>query len=826
MKKTFKIILAAVAMAAIAVSCAKEPNGYEPDDSGAVVLEAFGPNPVLRGSSLSFIGKHLDIVKSVEFGGGVVVTSLTDKTEGGFKVIVPMEAETGKLTLTYDGGTIVTSSDLTFTEQYSISEAKAESSPLKPGDLVTVTGEYLNNVTSLGFAGNQKALTDAEQFTEQDRHKIVAPVPRGAASGKLFLMDANGNQLFSEEEFTVAQPAISGISPLSVRPGDELTITGTLLESVDEIAFHGASAIEIADAVSVTDTKLVVKVPGTVQDGTISITSAAGVQAVSADAITVKVPTGLAVAAESVFKAGLNVVITGTDIDLVTGVAFGNETVETFTNDGSKVTAAIPVKAVDGAITISTASGKSVQTESITLVKPVITAVSPAAITAGDDVTVTGTDLDLVVSLTIGGADMEFETVSATELKVSTSATVPSGKVGVKAANGVSAESEAEITVSYDALVNVTSLTSPASVGDEVVMEGSNFNLIDAIYFGDVKVTAYSERTDTRFAFLIPEGVDTGSWNPRFVLFNGDEEVCAYAIDVKGKITTLLIWEGEQNVGTAWDGSAVLNLAWQHLFDAIPYGCVLHVEYVTNSDADYQQIAPLDGDWALLSCCEPFNNGYGCIDVGAGTTHFQVDLNNADVDLLVAKGLVCKGFNVTYTKVYLTYENKDTEPILPTDIMLNDYEAHGGHDGSWDGSWSGCASAVEEGGNHVLEITSEATGAWIINCNHFDDVKPALPEGESIENYVVKIDIFIPSGWAQDGTCKAQLVLGDQWCWWGETFLAGITGNGKWATYTFSHTFTGAHNLMGGTNGLYIDGTSSQALPVGMKFDNFRLSHK
>jgi len=820
MKKVIRILLSTAAVAAVVASCAKEPAGYEVDKT-AVVLEAYGPNPVLRGATLTFVGQNLDKITSVELGGGVTITEFTDKSANKFTLTVPIEAEAGAPVLTYAGGTITAKTALTFTEPFYITKVTGSADPLVPGDLLTIEGDYLNNIVSVGFANNQNAVTLSESFTEATRYKIIAPVARGAVSGRIFIADANGNQFYSEESLTVSQPTVGAVSPATARPGDEVTISGTMFSSIDAITFAGSSAIEADGFEVVSEKSIKVTVPADVHDGAIALLTAAGEKLQTTNEIAVKVPSNLAVAAASGFKAGNDITITGDDIDLVTSVAFGSVAVEDFVNDGTTVTATIPATAVDGVVTLGTAAEKTVDTEALTLVKPVITSVSPTAITAGADITVTGTDLDLVASVTMAGEAMTFDAVSETQIIVHTTATVPSGTIIVKAANGVTSESES-ITVTYDSLLTITSFPSSASVGEEITMEGSNFNIIDAIYFGDVKVTAYTERTNTRFIFQIPADVQTGTYNVRFVLFNGDEETCPYAIEVKGAISSVVAWEGECDLGDSW--GAYLQLSGDKFAGMFP-GCDLHVEYsIITSSSKGPQLKLMNGSWAVLAGFPA--NEWGCVDMEPGSSHYSFTPTAQDVADLTSGGMVVAGQAVIITKVYYTYENTKPEPVLPTDIMLNDYEKHGNHDGSWDASWSGCAGVVEEDGNHYLEVTSEAVNAWIINCNHFDDVKPALPDGEVIENYVVKMDIFIPAGWSQDGTCKAQLVLGDQWNWWGETFLAGITGNGMWQTFTFEHGFSGAFNLMGGTNGLFIDGSSVQALPVGMKFDNFRLSHK
>ena len=60
--RTSIILLSAGLM--LLAACEKGPNGYTVDKD-AVVLEAYGPNPVLRGSDLKFVGQNLDRITSV-----------------------------------------------------------------------------------------------------------------------------------------------------------------------------------------------------------------------------------------------------------------------------------------------------------------------------------------------------------------------------------------------------------------------------------------------------------------------------------------------------------------------------------------------------------------------------------------------------------------------------------------------------------------------------------------------------------------------------------------------------------------------------------------
>ena len=180
---------------------------------------------------------------------------------------------------------------------------------------------------------------------------------------------------------------------------------------------HGEEVVALHDEVHFTDVDFVladdhksvtVELPASVADGEVVLTSYAGKE-FKAGAYTTVIPTGVAIAAETRYKAGLNAVVTGKDLDLVTKAELAGTALE-FGYADNKLTFAIPSKAVDGTVVLTLANGKTVATEAIELVKPTITEMTPLELYAGDEnITVKGTDLDLVVSATLGGRDAEFE---------------------------------------------------------------------------------------------------------------------------------------------------------------------------------------------------------------------------------------------------------------------------------------------------------------------------------------------------------------------------------------------------------------------------------
>jgi hypothetical protein len=654
MKHIKYYIMAVAALALTVTGCDNGPDGYEVSGSGTVI-EALGPNPILRGADMSVVGQHVDRVTSVIFPSGIEIGSsdFKDVTSGSFKVTVPMDAAPGYVKVVYKGGSYESKTVISYTEPFEITSISPTDKSLVMGDEVTVKGEYLNNITSIGFVNG--VVVDSTDFISQSRYEIVFPVARGSVSGKIYVADVNGNQAYSEENLTITQPSIVSVSPTAVRPGDVVTITGTLLDQIDKVTFSGSSAINVSDFTSVTKTAIKVTVPFDIHDGPVSITTAAAAVLESSEAMNVKVPSNLTIVPETRYKAGLNVVISGTDLDLVTAVDFGSVSGD-FTYASGKIKAVIPETASDGKVTLSTASGKSVDTPEITLVKPVISSFSPSSVVAGDKFDIIGEDLDLVKSATLNGTDIPFETVSATKLTFTTSAIHSTGKVILKCANGVTVTSNNDMTITYNSIVIVSSLTSSASVGDYVTMTGSKFNMIESIYFGTVKVTDYSKREDTEMIFKIPDSVESGTYNIKFVLTTGDEETCSSSIDVKGAVTTVDIFSGSTDLGTGW--STVVNLAWQGLFNDMPQGSQLYVEYETTDEASYSQVKLMRGsDWTVLTSVTDAN-AWGCIEVAKGSTGVTYALNTQDVNDLVAAGLVVGGYSVKITKVYYTYPNQ------------------------------------------------------------------------------------------------------------------------------------------------------------------------
>ncbi|MBO5602455.1 MAG: hypothetical protein J5957_07640, partial [Prevotella sp.] len=188
-----------------------------------VNLNAFGPNPVLRGGTLRFVGSNLDQIASIQIPGISAITNYEVVRAGipsEIRITVPKDGpEVGVIILTTKTNqTITTQRELTYTENIEFEGFSPAS--VMPGDVVTITGDYLNLIHSLAFAEN--VVVGEENFLSHDRYSITVAVPENAQTGKIELYtldltaateDALDYQILtSENAIEIGVPSISKIS--------------------------------------------------------------------------------------------------------------------------------------------------------------------------------------------------------------------------------------------------------------------------------------------------------------------------------------------------------------------------------------------------------------------------------------------------------------------------------------------------------------------------------------------------------------------------------------------------------------------------------------
>lgn len=484
---------------------------------------SYGPNPVLRGGVLTFKGANLDQITEIDLPGAEAITSINVVTSGKnseINIEVPAEkCEPGIVTLkTAKNGEIKTLTPITYIENlkftgFYVGENK-ENLIGSVGDVLTLEGDYLNNITSVIFANGYTM--DAENFKSQTRYQIQLVIPAEAGEGRFQISDGN-NYMYSEGALSINAPEIdanNAIGKSLIKAGETEVLRGTSLDQIASIELNGAT-VEAADFKSQTASEITFVISSKVADGEITAVTKSGIR-ISFGEITTVVPSQL-VATPSPIKNGEEITISGKDMDLITGIAFPNAKESKLNKvETTKVTSTVPEDAQEGDITLSLDNGKTV-TVAYTLVKPTVTACAPAAITAGEKTIIKGTDLDLVKSITFPGDVEQTVEKFAAQNANAIAVTVPAACAGT----GFKLNLKNGTTINIDGQLSIKAATDPAIAsiapgeaiaGSTITITGKNFQNIQNLYIGSYKVNRYTSRTNTEIVCQVPANAEVGTY--------------------------------------------------------------------------------------------------------------------------------------------------------------------------------------------------------------------------------------------------------------------------------------------------------------------------
>ena len=523
MKKISKIFaMLVVALVGLSLTACSDGDDLSTDQYGNdISLQSFGPCPVLRGGTLYLYGTNLDQIESVNLPGADPITAykiLQSGYNSKISIQVPDEkCEPGQIVLkTKKGGEITSVSPITYREDIEITKFFVGSEGTmvgNVGEVVTIKGDYLNLMHGVIFAGSD-TIKEAE-FVGHDRYTIQVKIPAEARTGVITLTDTikDGTSLETKEELTINTPEATPIKDRTIKAGEILSIKGSSFDQIVSVKFEGAT-VDAADFKSQSAAEITVAVPAKATDGTFYVVTKSGIEVPVGNIITV-VPTQL-VATPNPVKNGAELTITGKDMDLITGIAFPNAAESKLNKvETTKVTSTVPEDAQEGDITLSLENGKTV-TVAYTLVKPTVASCTPAAITAGEKTVIKGTDLDLVKSITFpGDQEQTVEDVkgTATTLAVTVPAACQGTGFKLNLKNGTTIEVKDMLTIKAATDPAIASITpGEACAGDQITINGKNFQNIETLYIGTYKVIRFDERSNNKIVCKVPAEATAGTY--------------------------------------------------------------------------------------------------------------------------------------------------------------------------------------------------------------------------------------------------------------------------------------------------------------------------
>jgi len=587
MNKYIKLSFLAAAMIAVLATASCSRKEVDTDQlSGPIALAAVSPNPVVRGAELHLFGTNMDKVVEVRIPGVDPIKDIT-KGEGQGRlseivVTVPLEGpQVGKVVVAdASGNTSSTKFDLEYIEGM-VFEGFTCDEEVMPGDVITLKGEYLNNIQEVIFtSGNGITYATGAMIFDKTRHSTKVYVPAAATSGIIKICDVDEtkdkntipNIYPSTKEIVVGKPTVDVTEfEEPVKAGTVLTFTGTYLNMVAKVTFGGEEQKDFT--VNGDATELSAALPAKAADGDVVFTSFAGDTFVAGTLAGV-LPSGLTIGPDEEsddprYKAGYRAIILGEDLDLVQGVSFGGENATFEYHNESfpdSLIAVIPESAPDGDVVVHLANGSNVVVDQIEMVNPTVEAVSATNIVAREKFEFTGKDLELIRKVSVGGIECQFTldtldvvdgldeegdpikiaVLDSTKVIVTTDPTILSGDVVIEKLNGWNTViSQMEVT--YDEPISMV-LPAEVALGKKFTITGTNLFMVESMFIKGKKVVDWVSRSDTELVFLIPEGVGPGVYRLDLVLNTGMELTWAIPFSVTAPYTETFVWEGKHDL--------------------------------------------------------------------------------------------------------------------------------------------------------------------------------------------------------------------------------------------------------------------------------------
>ena len=477
----------------------------------APTVTAISPDfgPAGGGTSVTVTGTGFVGDSGVNFGG-TPATSVTVVSATQLLATSPGGTGSVDVTVSNGNGTSPTSpADLFAYEAPTVTAVSPDFGPAGGGTSVTVTGTGFVGDSGVNFGG-----TPATSVTVVSATQLLATSPGGTGSVDVTVSNGNGTSPTSPADlFAYEAPTVTAVSP-DFGPaggGTSVTVTGTGFVGDSGVDFGGTPATSVT---VVSATQLLATSPGGTGSVDVTVSNGNGTSPTSpADLFAYEAPTVTAVSPNYGPPAGgTSVTITGTGFVGDSTVSFGGTPATAVTVvSATQILATSPAGTGTVDVTVSNGNGTSPTSvnDLFTYSLPTVTSVNLNYGSAGDTVTITGTNFVLGATVDFGPGNPANSTVdSSTEI----TATVPTGTgtvdVTVTTGEGTSPTSVNDLFAYGTPTVTSVDLNH-GSAGDTVTITGTNFIPDSTVDFGVANPAAFTVDSSTEITATVPTGTGT-----------------------------------------------------------------------------------------------------------------------------------------------------------------------------------------------------------------------------------------------------------------------------------------------------------------------------
>ena len=330
--------------------CSEDDLDTNPYGKSGVNLVGFGPSPILRTQEIRITGTNMTNVTKVVFPGDAAVekSGFNRVDNENIYVNVPDESVPGHISLMVGNDIVAKSASLlTFEEPIEVTSVTPMAG-LNAGDEITIKGDYVYNIAEVVFTcGVSGAPVPAEEFTYVSRREIRLRVPLAAETGTITMNDGAKWELEWKEPLEILSATVTGVTP-SADFGQQITITGTNLHTVETVMFAGGVAAEFS--VSDDHNSITVTVPDECRSGVINLVLFSGAT-LTTDEFSVPTVTVTEVSKGEDLVEGDVVTLTGENFDRIKEVRLpgvGTLSADQYTISGNTLTFTVPAEMTDG----------------------------------------------------------------------------------------------------------------------------------------------------------------------------------------------------------------------------------------------------------------------------------------------------------------------------------------------------------------------------------------------------------------------------------------------------------------------------------------------